>query len=115
MCTQAATDPQSYSFPGGHRVWEVAEGKVNQYSTLVATNPLDMSTTQEHHLVYSRQDPPSGDEDDPYALPPEEEEKEDLTFVLDIDFLRRHSQAGDNDVVGPNRQTPAAARLIAVN
>ena len=62
-----ATDPLSYSFSGGHRVWEVAEGKVNQYSTLVASNPLDMPTTLEHTSVYSRQDPPSDDEDDPYA------------------------------------------------
>ena len=36
-------------------------------------------------------------------------------MVSDIDFIRRHSQAGDADVVGPNRQTRAAARAIAVN
>ena len=24
-----ATDPLTYSFPGGHRVWETAEGKVS--------------------------------------------------------------------------------------
>ena len=48
--------------------------------------------------------------------PPEVEGgREDLTVVSDIDFIRRHSQAGDADVVGPNRQTRAAARAIAVN
>ena len=111
-----AMDPLSYSFPGGHRVWEIAEGKVNQYSTLVASNPLDMPTTREHASVYSRQDPPSDDEDDPYALPPEEEVgREDLTVVSDIDYVRHHSQASDTQVVGPHRQTRAAARATAVN
>ena len=75
-----------------------------------------MPTTREHTSVYSRQDPPSHDEDDPYALPPEVEEgRDDLPVVLAIDFVRRHSQIGDADVVGPNRQTRAAARAIAVN
>ena len=95
-----ATDPLTYSFPGAHR-----EGKVNQYATLVATNPLDMPTTREHNSVPSGLDPLSDDEDDPYALPPDEEEKEDLTEFSDIDFVRRHSQASDNHIVGPHRQT----------
>ena len=60
---------------------------MNQYSTLVATNPLDMPTTREHPSVYSRQDPPSDDEDDPYALPPEEEGgRADPTIVPDVDY-----------------------------
>ena len=90
---------------------------MNQYSTLVAINPLDMPTTREHTLAYSRQNPPSDDEDDPYASPPEEKEgeREDLTTISDLDFLCRHSQAGDTDVVGLHRQTCAAARTIAVN
>ena len=75
-----AADPLTNSFPGGHKVWETAEGKVNQYSTLVATNPLGMPSTREHTSVYSELDPPSEDEDDPYALPPEEEEREDLVM-----------------------------------
>ena len=68
-----ATDPLTYSFPEGHRVWETAEGKVNQYATVVASNPLGMPSTREHKSVYSELDPMSDDEDDPYALPPEEE------------------------------------------
>ena len=40
-----ATDPLTYSFPEGHKVWETAEGKVNQYATLVASNPLVMPST----------------------------------------------------------------------
>ena len=78
---------------------------MNQYATLVATNPLGMPSTREHTAVYSELDPVSDDEDDPYALPPEEEESEDLTQVSDIDVVRRHSQAGDGDIVGLSRQT----------
>ena len=64
-----ATNPLTYSFPGGHRVWETAEVKVNQYATPVASNPHGMPSTREHQLVYSESDPMSEDEDDPYALP----------------------------------------------
>ena len=74
---------------------------MNQYATLVATNPLGMPSTREHTSVYSELDPPSEDEDDPYALPPEEEEREDLAQISDIDVVRQHSQAGDDDIVGP--------------
>ena len=49
---------------------------MNQYATLVATNPFDMPTTREHDSVYS------DDEDAPYALPREEEEDEDLLRSL---------------------------------
>ena len=65
--------------------------------------------------MYSELDLPSEDEDDPYTLPPEEEEREDLTQDSDIDVIRRHSQAGDGDIVGPSRQTRLQARVAAVN
>ena len=69
---------------------------MNQYSTFVASNLLDMPTTQGHTSVYSRQDPPSDDEDDPYALPPEEGGgREDLTVVSDVEYVRNHCQASD--------------------
>ena len=111
-----ATDPLTYSFPGRHRVWETAEGKVNQYATLAASNPLGMPSTRDHQSVYSESDPMSEDEDEPYALPPEEEEeREDLTQIPDIDVVRRHSQAGDGDIMGPARQTRLEARVAAVN
>ena len=69
-----------------------------------------MPSTREHKSVCSESDPMSEDEDDPYALPPEEEEREDLTQFSDIDIVRRHSQAGDGDIVGPSRQTRLQAR-----
>ena len=76
---------------------------MNQYSTLVASNPLDMPTTREHLSVCSRQDPPSDDEDDPYALPPEEEGgRADPTVVPDVDYVRHHSQANSLSIVGPH-------------
>ena len=53
-----ATDPLTYSFPGGHRVWETAEGKVGQYAGLVVTNPFGMVSTREHRAVYSELNPP---------------------------------------------------------
>ena len=65
--------------------------------------------------MYSESDPMSEDEDDPYALPPEEEEREDLTQVPDIDVVRQHSEAGDNDIVGPAGQTRIQARVAAVD
>ena len=76
---------------------------MNQYATLVATNPLGMPSTREHNAVYSGSVPHSDDDDDPYALPPEEKEKEDLTHVSYIDFVRRHSQAGNGDIISPSR------------
>ena len=65
--------------------------------------------------MYSRQDPPSDDEDDPYALPSEEEGgRVDPTVVSEEDYVRHHSQASSLDIVGPQRQTRASARAIAV-
>ena len=108
---ESTTDLLTYSFPGGHRVWETAWGKVNQYATVVASKPLGMPSTREHKSVYSESDPMGEDEDDPYALPLEEEEREDLTQVPDIDVVRRHLQAGDSDIVGPAGQTRLQVRV----
>ena len=43
-----AMNPLTYPFPRGQKVSETAEGKVNQYATLVAANPLGMLSTREH-------------------------------------------------------------------
>ena len=99
------------SFPGGHRVRETDEGKDHQYATLVAANLFGMLSTRKHKSVDSECDPLSEDEDHPYALLVEEEESEDL----DIDVVRRHSQANDRDNVGPSRQTRLQARVVVVN
>ena len=106
-----ATDPLTNSFPGGHRVRETDEGKENEYATLVAANLLGMLSTRKHKSVDSECDPLSEDEDHPYALLVEEEESGDL----DIDVVRRHSQASDGENVGPPRQTRLQARVVVVN
>ena len=87
---------------------------MNQYCTLVATNPLGMPRTREHNAVYSRLDPLSDDEDGPCASPFEEEKRENLTQVSDIEIVPRHSQAGDGDIVSPSKLTPPHTQVIAV-
>ena len=61
----------TYSFNGGHHVWEIVEGKVNEYSTLVALEETEIEDlTQVSGIDLVQRHPQARDDGivDPFKL-----------------------------------------------